>query len=293
MNYVFSNVDFAGAVYFSCTDYNVNCNITMSGVDWMNTEVALTVYGALGVAVDSSSITGASLALSIDDVSSFIWTDSSISSCDSSSSTLEFSGVTSVYFGNVQINSNSYDETLLTVENVINATFNNVQIYNNSGYPGDAVLLNFISTSVNWIDVGVQSNSASQIVQHYTSKAVWNDVQVQDNVASLYTILVDQSSVLTMTNTQIIGNSAVYGGAVSVTSSSLEASYCTFNGNAASLYGGALYSVDSSISFSDLTVSDNDAETAGAGYCSGSTFSDPQCNYENNVSYDGSDALQC
>jgi len=296
MNFVFSSVDFDGStVYFVCNDGSANCNITMTGVNFSNMDsTALVVSEAIGVSIQSASFTGVDSAILLSTVDTVSLTDSGFSDCYSSSALFEFMQCSNVYLGNSQISSNQFADSLILVDACGNFSMYDVQLNNNSGVVGDeAVLFNAISSTVVLDNIGVSGNTADIIVQFYSTSAYLNDVGVQDNKASLYTIYIDGTSSLSMTNTQILNNVAANGGAVSVFGGALEASYCTFSGNTVTGDGGALYAISGMVSLSDVTVSNNMAETGGAGYCVNTEFSDEECNYENNTSEDGSAPLQC
>jgi len=293
---VFSSVDFDGStVYFVCNDGSANCNITMSGVDFSNMDsTALVVSEAIGVSIDSASFIGVDSAMLLSTVNTVSLTDSSFSDCYASSALFEFTQCSNVYVANSQISSNQFADSLILVDACGNFSMYDVQLNNNSGVVGDeSVLVDAISSTVIWDNVGVSGNTADMIVQFYSTSAYLNDVVVQDNKASLYTLTIDSTSSLSMTNTQILNNAASNGGAVSVFGGALEASYCTFSGNTVTENGGALYAISGMVSLSDVTVSNNMAETGGAGYCVNTGFSDQECNYENNTSEDGSAPLQC
>jgi len=297
MNLGFTNVDFQGSysIFYCQGALGGNCNVTLQNVDFVDvpSSYALLVEYAVGVSIDSASFTGCSQAMDMYSVESVSLTDSSVEYSTSTSAAMVFTSCSGVYIGNTQLSNNVYNPDFFVSTSTTSVTFDNVQASNNSGASSVGTLFAFVQSGVNWNNVGVDGNNGQQIIQLYDTTAVWNDVTVENNIASLYTISVDSSSQLTMTNTQVNSNAAQYGGAITVLDANVVASYCTFNGNKASSLGGALYSVSSSVSWSDITISNNDAQTGGAGYCTGTAFSDPNCNYQDNNSYDGSAPLQC
>jgi len=255
----------------------------------------LSVDNAVGVYVDSVTFSERSEAVTIQNVMTFVMSDSLINNCSSGSSDV-------LSFVNV--------DTIMLTESRVTYSYssNNIMAINTCSFAN----LSFVS-----FDHCMAANSGSLIstydlVQLYMSESQVSFNQFNSGIflrntgadldslaitsnSGVFNLYLENANVV-MTNCQVSNNEMATGGAFfAMAYTKLSASSCTFDSNYASESGGAFCITDvSSVQLQDVTISNNKANTAGAGYCtSGGSLSDPDCSYSNNISLDGSPPLQC
>jgi len=305
MNFVFEDIWINGsyssfALHQDSDPRALSLNVSFSNLNYImqHSGAGLGFYHVGQVLIDSSIFSETSSAVTVEYVQSFVFSNSILTTCNNAG----FQGcinlhmvdsaeiIDSQFFNNAVVKGG-----LVFAADDSHVSFIRCQFLNNTG--GDSVLY-FFGSNLAFFDVQVMNNGGGGLVavvrMDFVPRCTFDLVTVSNNVATAYTLQVNDNSTLAITNSLIANNTANQGGGVAVLyQANLIAQSSTFNGNTA-IAGGGFYSKHGSIRLTNVTVTANVAHSGGAGLCRGDgAFSDAQCVFSDNVSLDKSPPLQC